>query len=232
MKKFLLPILSVVLVIGMASIVWATVIGTPHDIAPEPCAMCHTPHHSTGDYPLWNRYQEDVAAYTPYDSISFDMGGSINNPPRSPSNLCLTCHNGLFSELVNYPGPCSVSDPAYDLQVLGCAEIGEDLMNDHPVSFDYDPSLDTATDNNGFPDVVTVNLGTRVRYAIPGLGGTNYFLYAESAATAGIDRWFECATCHSVHDLATYPGKGDTQVYFLRADNTDSQMCRDCHVNR
>jgi len=223
MKKFRIIILGVALMIGMAGIVWASVIGTPHDLASEPCAMCHTPHHASSAYPLWNRTQEDVS-YTMYESLSFDMGPA-NNPPRVPSNLCLTCHNGVLSELVNYPGPCSVTDSQYDLEISGCADIGTDLMNDHPISFDY---LNTADlDGNGFPPHEL--FGGLGRQAIPGsISLTMYPLYG----VPGDADWFECATCHSVHDTVDYPGKGDYQVYFLRNDNTGSTMCLDCHVNR
>ncbi|NWF75148.1 MAG: hypothetical protein HXY53_01005 [Nitrospirae bacterium] len=230
MKKYLLLILIVVFAIGMSTFVSATVFNTPHELAPEPCAMCHTPHSGTGQYPLWNRLQV-APTYETYDSVSFDMGPTFQ--PRPPSSLCLVCHNGLASSLVNYPGPCSVTDGAYDLQISGCADLDTWLMDDHPISFNYDDTLDTATDGNGFPPATDVSVGTRVRYAIVGgLSGTNYFLYAASGASAPTDRWFECATCHSVHDLATYDGKGDYQVYFLRNDNTRSTMCKDCHTLR
>ena len=221
MKKFLLSVLVLSLLMGAATFVWATVIGTPHDLAPEPCAMCHTPHSGTGDYPLWNRLQ-GPQTYTLYKSISFDMGLAVQ--PRSPSSLCLVCHNGVASELVNYPGPASNPDGAYDIQVAGWADLGNDLTNEHPISFNYNKSLDN--DNNGFPDANPV--GTLGRYAIQTPDGTNYFLYGNSSD----NRWFECATCHSVHDLATYDGKDDYQVRFLRHDNTGSEMCLDCHTRR
>jgi len=221
MKKFLLPILFLALVIGMASFVYASVIGTPHELATEPCAMCHTPHHASGAGPLWNRTQEDVV-YTLYDSTTFDMKATITQP-RVPSKLCLTCHNGILSGLVNYPGPCSVTDSAYDLEISGCADLGTDLMNDHPISFNYDPGLDQ--DEDGF--LPSVPLGTAGRQAIHGsISETLYPLYGAT------NNWFECSTCHSVHDTEVYPGKGDYQVYFLRNDNTGSTMCLDCHANR
>jgi hypothetical protein len=224
MKKFLLPILGVVLVIGMATIVWASVIGTKHELGTEPCAMCHTPHHASSAGPLWNRTQEDVGNYVLYESLSFDMGVS-KTQPRVPSKLCLTCHNGVLSGLVNYPGPCSVTDSAYDLEISGCADLGTDLMNDHPISFDYVDTLDQ--DKNGFTPPVP--LGVRGRQAIAGsISETLYPLYGEG----GTNNWFECSTCHSVHDTEVYPGKGDYQVFFLRNDNTGSTMCLDCHKNR
>ena len=229
MKKFLLILLAISLTVGIATVVWGTVIGTPHDLAPEPCAMCHTPHSGTGEYPLWNRTQAQQT-YTLYQSISFDMGPATQ--PRSPSSLCLVCHNGIASELVNYPGPCSNPDAAYDIQVAGCADLGTDLSNEHPISFNYNATLDL--DGNSFPTATIVRAvsGTNpARYAIEGaVSATNYFLYGYTGAGAGY--WFECATCHSVHDLATYNGKGSEQVYFLRSDNTGSQMCLDCHTLR
>ena len=223
MKKLLLAVLMLSIIAGVAT-VWATVIGTPHDLAPEPCAMCHTPHSGTGDYPLWNRNQAPQT-YTVYASPSFDMGNAVQ--PRSPSSLCLVCHNGVASELVNYPGPCSNPDAAYDLEVAGCADLGLDLTNEHPISFNFNASADL--DGNNFPNAVAIRTSPTNRYAIPGsISGTNYMLYGP----AGNNNWFECATCHSVHDLATYPGKGEYQVYFLRQDNTGSTMCLDCHAAR
>jgi len=223
MKKVLLFLLVLSLMAGVAT-VWATVIGTPHDLAPEPCAMCHTPHSGTGDYPLWNRLQ-DPQTYDTYGSISFDMGPTVQ--PRNPSALCLVCHNGLPSELVNYPGPCSNPDAAYDIEVAGCADLGLDLTDDHPLSFNFNADADL--DGNNFPDAFQIRTTPSPRFAIPGsISSINYMLYGENGATD----WFECATCHSVHDLAVYPGKGEYQVYFLRSDNTGSQMCLDCHAAR
>lgn len=225
MKKVFLLLLVLSLMAGVAT-VWATVIGTPHDLAPEPCAMCHTPHSGTGQYPLWNRLQP-TQTYTLYNSISFDMGPTTQ--PRSPSSLCLVCHNGVASTLVNYPGPCSNPDAAYDIQVAGCADLGLDLTNEHPISFNFNDALDL--DGNNFPPATQVRTLPNPRYAIIGsISGTNYFLYGNTVA--GEYNYFECATCHSVHDLATYPGKGEYQVYFLRSDNTGSQMCLDCHAAR
>lgn len=221
MKKIILVVLAVSLVLGIATIVGAKIAGSPHDLAPEPCAMCHTPHSGTGDYPLWNRYQV-AQTYTMYESPSFDMVVERADQPQPPSSLCLVCHNGIYSELVNYPGPCSNPDAAYDVAVQGCADLDIDLTDDHPLSFTYDPTLDN--DGNEFPTPIIK--GANRKY-IPGpYTGTDYPLYGENKDQ------FECATCHSVHDTVDYPGKGDYQVYFLRADNSGSLMCQDCHTAR
>jgi len=226
MKKIFLIILAFGLMAGITTMVWASVIGTPHDLAPEPCAMCHTPHSAAANYPLWNRVQTSVT-YTLYNSISFDMAnGVLAADLRAPSSLCMVCHNGVASELANYPGPCSDPDGAYDLMISGCADLSNVMTNDHPVSFNYIDSLDA--DNDGFPATVAWGSSPN-RQAV---GGTiaNYPLYGDPAASEY--NWFECTTCHAVHNTATYPGQGDYQVYFLRADNTGSGMCLDCHKNR
>jgi len=248
MKKVLLLVLALSLVLGVATVLRAGITGpgvydTPHDVRVivgqdglEPCAMCHTPHSGTGDYPLWNRDQ-GAQTYDMYNSPSFDM--TIANQPQSPSSLCLVCHNGVFSSLVNYPGPGSHSGEEYDYEMNPTfwAMLGTDLTNEHPISFTYNPNADDNQDNNGFPTPNVCNTGRQLRYWI-GATSTNrslaYPLYGETDL-----HQFECSTCHSVHDTVQYNGKQlvggksvGTQVYFLRNTNAESAMCADCHVNR
>jgi hypothetical protein len=251
MKKALLLLVALTLVLGVSTVLRAGVTGpgvydTPHDVRVitgeeglEPCAMCHSPHSGTGDYPLWNRDQ-GPQTYTPYASPSFDMYSG--NQPQSPSSLCLVCHNGVFSSLVNYPGPGSHSGEEYDYEMNPTfwAMLGLDLTNEHPISFTYDPNMDNTQDNNGFPPANECDTGTRSRWWIPSASKPKtlaYPLYGGTPAAPG--REFECSTCHSVHDTVPYAGKQlvggksvGTQVFFLRASNAESAMCADCHVNR
>jgi hypothetical protein len=163
----------------------------------------------------------------------------FNTGPQAPSSLCLVCHNGVFSSLVNYPGPGSHTNENYDYQMNPTfwAMLDLDLSNEHPISFTYDPAADNSQDNNGFPAVVPCPTALW-RNWIPGSAGANYPLYGPGT-TATPTTQFECATCHAVHDTVAYPGKQmvggksvGTQVFFLRRDNAGSAMCADCHVNR
>ncbi len=247
MKKTLLIVLALTLVFGISTVIKAGVSGpgvydTPHDVRVitgedglEPCVMCHTPHSGTGDYPLWNRDQSPQT-YIMYDSPSFDM--DIATQPQSPSSLCLVCHNGVFSSLVNYPGPGSHSGEEYDYEMNPTfwAMLGTDLTNEHPISFTYEPAADTSQDNNGFPDANECDTGRQTRLWIPSVNTSRSLAYPLYGST--LDQ-FECATCHSVHDTVNYTGKQlvggksvGTQVFFLRSDNSESQMCADCHINR
>jgi hypothetical protein len=172
-----------------------------------------------------------------YASDTFDMIDLLATAPRGVSALCMVCHNGVASTLVNYPGPKSVQNTDYDLTMTLAANtkftmLGTGMADDHPISFTYVPALDDVTDANGFPTAITVSTGTKTRKMVPGTGA-NYPLYG-----AAQDQ-MECATCHSVHHTAEYPGpamdngkSAGTQVYFLRADNSGSRMCTDCHTRR
>lgn len=251
MKKALFLVLTLSLILGLATFLQARedgtpgILGTPHDVQVitgeaglEPCVMCHSPHSGTGEYPAWNRDQ-GPQTYTMYNSPSYDMN-DFNTGPQEPSSLCLVCHNGVFSGLVNYPGPGSHTNENYDYEMNPTfwAMLDTDLSNEHPISFTYDPALDSSQDNNGFPDPVPCP-DAPWRGWIPGdQGSLTYPLYGSGTTTAPTDQ-FECSTCHAVHDTVAYPGKQmvggksvGTQVFFLRTSNAGSALCDDCHVNR
>ena len=239
MRKILLFVVVAILTLGLATLVWAKIEGTPHDVRVmtgdadlEPCVMCHTPHSGTGAYPIWNRDQ-GAQTYIVYNSPSFDM--APGKQPQSPSSLCLVCHNGVFSELVNYPSGGSPVNENYDYEMNSYfwAMLGTDLRDEHPISFTYNPLFDTVQDNNGFP--ATVKCSTTDRRWIPMNGKLTFPLYGP--------QWdqFECATCHAVHHTSPDANYGEemvggksvgSQVYFLRASNAGSEMCQACHVNR
>lgn len=238
MRRVLILIAVLALTIGIASVSMARVEDTPHDVAVvsgiltlEPCAMCHTPHSGSGEYPLWNRTGEAVA-YSLYDSPTFDMTITTGDL-QAPSTNCMVCHNGTLSQLVNYPGPRSTYNANYDVDGADLSSpwtlLDVGMTDDHPVSFTYDPSLDTANDNNGFPGTMSPDGFRQFVDAVT----TDFPLY-------GADGFqFECSTCHSVHHTAVYDGdvmaggiSVGTQVFFLRADNSGSAMCMDCHTNR
>jgi len=219
MKRIL--VLALVFAFLTAGLAVASVINTPHDLrgssavnnSQEVCAACHTPHHSQDNTngPLWNRSQ-GAQTYTFYSSATFDVTtGTLSLGPQSLA--CMTCHNGQTSTLVNAPGPGLGGGVSWDPSAAFSrgGNIGLDLSNDHPVGFAYDPGLDKQ--GNGFPAVV----GGKIAGVYPVYGTSNKI---------------ECATCHDVHDTATYTGKNTTAVYFLRATNDGSAMCKACHVNR
>ncbi len=236
MKKVLVLLIALSMLAIGAAVALAAVSGTPHDLrtntAIEICAFCHTPHQGPGTaVPLWNRNQaaQTYTLYTSTVSGTFDM--TVAAALRDPSTLCMGCHNGVASSLINYPGPGSTANANYNATVAGgtlqigsgaldaWTNLGTDLRNEHPVSFNYAPGADQQA--NGFP---ALSGGT----VVGSVTAANYQMYASGAATES----FECATCHNVHNTASYTGQGSSQVYFLRTSNAASAMCRDCHTNR
>lgn len=248
MKKILIVLLALS-ILAFAGVVIAGVSapginGTPHAISGgEPCAFCHTPHVPTGQpviYPLWNRSQA-TQSYTMYTSATFDM---YPGSPKTESEVdastraCMQCHNGQAATLVNYPGRGVSSGSVYDTMTWGVGDgignLGTDLRQEHPVAFAYNPALDTAKEDNGFPNEASGKVGT-----------TDLPLYTLTgkAIGSGTTDLMGCGTCHEPHDRYLYDGKatgaGGTQVFFLRnADtgqltgNAGSAMCKACHVNK
>jgi len=187
--------------------------GTAHDFSSETwapaenkmCAVCHTTHNanSVPSAPLWNHETTAVAGYTLYASPTFDdQGGTTITEPGASSKLCLSCHDGTVA-LENFGGISSGSnfiDAAYRIGGVG----GDDLSNDHPISFDYTTAL--ATLDGGLYDPATTNSG---------LGSTiaNDMLFGNK---------MQCASCHDVHNKY-----GVSKL--LKMDNTNSQLCLTCH---
>jgi formate-dependent nitrite reductase cytochrome c552 subunit len=228
MKKLVLILLAVALVAGMAMRAGARVVNTPHDIAYPlagryVCENCHTAHQGASPpvpYLLWNR-NRNANITDLYASATFDMGPASNANIGPQTLLCMVCHDGQASTLQNYPGPGSPGpNTNYDLaigEITGWANLGTSLAEEHPVGFIYNSALDV--DGNGFPPLSLVGAKYVINAAL-----TDYPVYDNNTV--------QCATCHSVHDTASYDGKGTTQVYFLRTSNDSSAMCTDCHTLR
>ena len=101
----------------------------------------------------------------------------VSSADGSISSLCLSCHDGTtaLGSLLNDPG--DLTDTTSKL--LGPANLGTDLTNDHPVSFTFGAAL----------------IGADGELQAP----TNAILFG-----AGADQ-VECASCHNVHDNTFAP---------------------------
>jgi hypothetical protein len=199
------------------------------------CIFCHTPHGgvSTGRgyvVPLWNKdlTLQEGATYTMYDSTSFDGDSSYDGgKPTGISLLCLSCHDGVATSeiqtVINYSpdGMPVMLEPNSIGELLNPPpyrnpNIGTNLSNDHPVSFNYNAALvtaDTATRGSaGLNDPATVTSATPLR------------LFRDK--TSSLNERLECATCHDPHEDGSLTGKAP----FLRMSNGGSTMCTTCHI--
>ena len=207
MKTKGIPILICVFAVMMAgSALSQTIVGSAHDFSGagwnssgEICITCHTPHNAmTTATPLWN-HELSVATFTVYaNAATFDGAATIGQPGGS-SKLCLSCHDGTVA-LDNFGGATGGTNFATT------GNLGTDLTNDHPISFDYTTALATADGELFDPSVKTTALGGTI------------------AADMLFSDKLECASCHDVHNSVT---SGNTHL--LIVSNSASALCLTCH---
>jgi predicted CXXCH cytochrome family protein len=107
----------------------------------EICVFCHTPHNSTPDAPLWNRYSSG-ATYLPYKSTT---AKATIGQPTGASKLCLSCHDGTVALGMVRSRPLRIAFQGGAATLpSGVTRLGTDLADDHPVSFTYDTMLASA----------------------------------------------------------------------------------------
>jgi predicted CXXCH cytochrome family protein len=101
------------------------------------CVYCHTPH--TAAKPgLWNR-NDSSTIYTPYRSST--LKASVGQPTGA-SKLCLSCHDGTVAlgQIHSRQGQIQMKGLAQQMPI-GPNNLGTDLSDDHPISFQYNSAL-------------------------------------------------------------------------------------------
>jgi predicted CXXCH cytochrome family protein len=202
----------------------ADITGSAHDLRSiipaaggQICVVCHTPHFGTTglDAPLWN-HEETVQTFQTYASGTLDATGLTGNPvpqPDGSSRLCLSCHDG--SVAVDSFGGRTGSIIIQDRFNIGdgVSGAGDDLRNDHPISFVYDTALATADGGLWDPATTTVTIG--------GSGGKTKTGLLQDVML--ISDKVQCASCHDVHNNFT------DDFALLKVNNGGSGLCLTCH---
>jgi predicted CXXCH cytochrome family protein len=203
MRRTILALgLSFAILIAVAA--HGAITGSAHDFSTanwnftgEICQPCHTPHNAdlgSAGTPLWN-HQVTSATFDLYSSPTFD-GSSSMGQPSGTSKLCLSCHDGTVA-LDSFGGFTGGSTFAH-------LTVGNDLRDDHPISFVYDAAL-AGTDTGLFDPASSSS----------GLGGTIHTDLLH-------DGKVECSSCHDVHN-------DSGEAYLLVKSNEGSQLCLTCH---
>lgn len=239
----------------------------------EVCVFCHTPHgaDNTAAAPLWNKSIPTGATYTPYNTaFSSSIDGQVLTA-GSVSVTCLSCHDGTqaMDNIINATGSGNFDstgggvngrayswagsprvDAAGDGRLVGLANLGTDLTNDHPIGIEYCGGGLSGTTANATaapatgackdadfkqPLSATIN-GAGVWWVETGTSDiartrTDMILYTRGF-TAGNGPSVECASCHDPHVSAGQAGP-NSQVAgatFLRVANTGSAICLACHI--
>lgn len=182
---------------------FATIVGSVHDFSGSPfsggqiCIVCHAPHNTaTGEEPLWN-HALTTATFTLYSSSTLD---ATMGQPQGVSKLCLSCHDGTVA-IDSFGGATGTSF------IPGPANLGIDLSNDHPISFEYDP-------------VAAADAEINPRSGVD----PNLLFFTNAALTNSL----ECGTCHDVHNVEVVGGIGGDPL--LRASKLSSAICLECHA--
>ena len=164
------------------------------------CAGCHAAHNSDDpctpfdavQVPLWKGVLAPSAGFTPYDSPTLDAADV--GQPDGDSLMCLSCHDGTTQST-------SVTN------IAGNDNLGRDLTDDHPISFQYTATLPANEIGTGLYNPTSQPSG---------LGGT----IDEDMLDAG--NKMQCTSCHDVHE--------QHNLMALRIDNTSGGLCKACHM--
>ena len=245
MKKVFILVLALSLLIAGA--VYATIVGSKHDMrqiinnegTTQVCVYCHHPHRgvdstntiATGTL-LWNMKPgvTTFSSFATYASASMnattskfsDFGSASGN--QLYSLYCLACHDGDTScnALVRQPK----DGVAGTLSQIGTDILGHqaDIVNSsgNDLTNDHPVNFNYTTDNDGG---IKAYSGTGSSAVVIGnITMTTYPLYGGT---------MQCATCHDVHN-GTESAK-DNGIQFMRGTTaiiTGSTICRDCHTNK
>ena len=209
LSRFFSVLSVIVLLIIFSSSVQAVIDGSKHDFSPsgdgtgqgfgmsvEKCDACHVPHNADAagtDTLLWN-HEITSATFIMYSSSTLD---TIIAQPSGSSKFCLSCHDGTVA--IDAFGSNTGTTT-----IAGSALIGNDLSDDHPVSFIYDTALAEADGELYNPATAGSGLGDTIQ---------NDLLFNNKV---------QCASCHNAHD--------NTNGHFLRVSNNRSALCRTCHI--
>lgn len=100
------------------------------------CVFCHTPHNAVPVVPLWN-HATSAAVYSTYTSTTMAAAHPVGQPTGA-SKLCLSCHDGTVAlgQTVNDGTLPLANTGAGGRMPAGSSNLGIDLRDDHPVSFE------------------------------------------------------------------------------------------------
>lgn len=203
---------------------------------PQVCIFCHTPHHATNVYPLWNRNILPTA-YTPYKS------NSLNAKPGQPtgaSKLCLSCHDGTVAlgSVVTRSSPITMAGGVTTLPP-GKSNLGTNLTDDHPISFKFDRALmaedPKLKDPQTLPEHVRLDASgelqcttchdahnnSKGKFLVMDNSSSQLCRSCHEPGTTTVVQHQDCAGCHQSHSAPSGP-------HLLKAAKV-ADTCTPCH---
>lgn len=262
MKKYFVTFATICTLVTVCTFVtivaYAGIQNTKHDLSvggpgpikatevTEKCVFCHTPHASSGSYPLWN-HALSAASYTvaqqqtePWPTLlspGKGAGESIGQPDGS-AKLCLGCHDGTVAigAVLNTPGRGStgsismagVTAEGY-MPLAAGGWLGTNLVFKHPFSIAVNDDLINDKFNQCSDPFNPVEW--MLQYPPAGdpvtLRPTKNTYNLKNGIACGADFCgVQCRSCHDPHD--------NTNGAFLVKGNPtpgdNTPLCETCHI--
>ena len=207
---------------------------SPHDLTAlskgNVCGFCHTPHGSITKTPIWNHSLSNTV-YKIYQSSSLDA--KVNQPTGS-SKLCLSCHDGTVALTHTPKGP---KGGVYITP--GEANIGTDLSDDHPISFEYSDSLSSKDPQirppSALPEQLELDRSSEIQCTTCHDAHDNTFGHFLVMSN---QRSQMCVSCHdlngwygSVHENSkvSVAGARDSYLNQSKYETVEDNGCNSCH---
>jgi predicted CXXCH cytochrome family protein len=160
-----------------------------------PCGICHSPHFAIPGQPALGSHVPSTTSPLGWQMYaSSTLKAVMPTYPDANSMLCLNCHDGTAPVVADRPTN----------RITGINNLGTDLRNSHPVSFNFNNTITNST-------ILKPGLSIFSTYS-----GTNITI--GSRLTNGI---MTCSTCHEIHSNSSAPA--------LIAHNINSSLCLSCH---
>lgn len=243
MKKFLVFALALILVVGFASMAFAGVSGSKHDLVDGPaagangsgtgttqiCVFCHHPHR--GDVATGNSTTKDTVNVK--NDLLWNMDSFSQDEYETYSNPTSMGATNAGAAINNANAPASFLCMACHDGVIAASSLvalpADGTANNSSISI------------SGYADLGTTLADDHpVNFDYP--NGTDAYIKDPTAGEVigNIDATntyplfsgkMQCGTCHDVHaGENSKAGDLTTGIQFMRGDIAGSLICRDCHI--
>ncbi len=233
---------------GGASAQQLSVVNSPHDLSAgstsairaatedQVCIFCHTPHNASPVGALWNRALS-TQAYTVYTSRALN---AKPGQPTGSSKLCLSCHDGTIAlgTVLSKGEPIQMMGGVTTIP-SGRSNLGTDLRDDHPISFQFDSSLVSKDQKlrqpGGLPHEIKLDANRELQCTSCHDAHNNAFgkflvmrntnselcISCHNMGRSDISGHANCSDCHQSHTAPSGP--------YLLKRQTISTTCLSCH---
>lgn len=209
----------------------------------EKCVFCHTPHASSGSYPLWNRAlsgawytvaQQQTAPWLTLLSPGKGIGEFIGQPDGS-SKLCLGCHDGTVAigAVKNTPGRGStgaismvgVTAEGY-MPPTAYGYVGTNFVAAGFIKHPFSLAVTDQLINDKLTQCTDPVYPVEWMLQYPPSGDPVALRPTTNTYKGASGNGVQCRSCHDPHDDT----RGDFLVKGNPTPGDNSPLCETCHI--